>query len=178
MDITLLDVSDPRYLKMSNADPEKQRAKLLGKRQIDGNGCWNWPGQKTAGGYGTMRTGPGTRDYVHRIAQRLWNGPIPEGWHVDHLCKNTLCYNPVHLEAVTPLVNWERSDNPGAMVRRTGKCGKGHDLADAYVTSTTGVRRCRTCVRQYQASPQYLAKRRESDRARRARGVRTGLRAS
>lgn len=151
-------MSDPRYLKMSNADPAKQRAKLLAKRQVTDAGCWQWPGQKTMGGYGTMRTGPGAKDYVHRISHRLWIGPIPEGFDVDHLCRNTLGYNPAHLEAVTPRENWSRSMNAAAVVTRTNRCGKGHDMADAYITKTTGARRCRPCVRVQQ--DRYRAKRR------------------
>jgi hypothetical protein len=148
---------------MSNADPEKQLAKLLAKRHVTETGCWKWPGQRTAAGYGQMRTGPGSRDYVHRISHKLLIGPIPEGTEIDHLCRNRACYNPEHLEAVPHRINWLRGESHAAVVVRTNRCGKGHDMTDAYVTKTTGARRCRPCVRAQQ--DRYRAKRREPDHA-------------
>jgi HNH endonuclease len=38
---------------------------------------------------------------VHRFAWELLNGPIPDGPTIDHLCRNTLCVKPAHLEVVT-----------------------------------------------------------------------------
>jgi len=56
------------------------------------------------GGYGR---------YLKQSAHRLWYerryGPIPEGMEIDHLCRNTSCVNPDHLEAVTPVENKRRS---------------------------------------------------------------------
>lgn len=36
----------------------------------------------------------------YRYAQEV--GPIPDGFHVHHLCGNTECSNPAHLVAVPP----------------------------------------------------------------------------
>jgi len=137
---------------MSNADPDRQRAKLLARRQIADDGCWLWPGQKTLAGYGQMRTGPGQRDYTHRISYRLLVAPIPEGTEIDHLCRNRLCYNPEHLEAVTHRENVARGEAPGAVARAKNRCKRGHDMSDAYVRKATGHRRCRTCELASQAA--------------------------
>lgn len=47
--------------------------------------------------------------YLHRVAYELWVGPIPAGLYIDHLCRNTRCVNPNHLEPVTSKENKNRS---------------------------------------------------------------------
>ena len=70
-------------------------------------GCWIW--QKTRRGpYGrTWRDGRMVT--AHRWYWEQENGLVPDGLEMDHLCRNTLCVNPDHLEAVTREVNIRRS---------------------------------------------------------------------
>lgn len=77
--------------------------------------CWEWIGKRTraaANHYGSINVrvgGKHTACYAHRVAfEAFTRSTIPEGYHVDHLCYNTLCINPAHLEAVPPSVNYER----------------------------------------------------------------------
>jgi len=70
--------------------------------------CWVWTGDVTAGGYGTW-----DHDVVHRVAYREMVAEIPAGYEVDHLCRNTRCVKPDHLEAVPPRVNKNRIVNKG-----------------------------------------------------------------
>jgi len=55
-------------------------------------------------GYGIFQ-----RRYAHVIAYELQYGPIPEGLELDHLCRQTLCIRPEHLEAVTHQENMRRA---------------------------------------------------------------------
>ena len=77
-------------------------------QKVDKSGdCWEWIGAVSSG-YGHFQTDGGTTT-AHRVAYQLLVGPIPDGLHVDHLCRNTLCVNPDHLEPVTQAENNRRA---------------------------------------------------------------------
>lgn len=82
--------------------------------------CWIWSAAKRkspAGGgrflfYGHLKTGakPGSASKMilaHRASWEMHNGPIPDGYLIDHTCHNTLCVNPEHLRVVTSKQNAE-----------------------------------------------------------------------
>jgi hypothetical protein len=54
-------------------------------------GCWMWTGN-LARGYGVMRVG-GRYQLVHRLVYELLQGEIPNGLHLDHLCREEACVN-------------------------------------------------------------------------------------
>lgn len=75
----------------------------------DSTGCWHWALAKcNQDKYGYCSTGDGRSNLAHIIYYVDAKGPVPEGLELDHLCRNTDCVNPDHLEAVTRKENNRR----------------------------------------------------------------------
>jgi hypothetical protein len=55
----------------------------------------------------------GEQEYLHRHVYKLYNGEIPEGMVVRHLCHNTHCINPRHLAVGDQHDNMMDSVNDG-----------------------------------------------------------------
>jgi hypothetical protein len=121
---------------------ETLEEKLIRRRKIE-NDCWVWTGYRISTGYASVlwtENGVKKNMLVHRASHELWIGPIPEGYEVDHLCRNRPCYNPKHLEAVTHEENTRRRTWSGPV------CRNGHEFTDEntyYVRTTRHCKKCR-----------------------------------
>lgn len=120
--------------------------------------CWLWTAFLGTGGYGMFGLKVGDKHRVvraHRFAYELLVGLIPEGLHIDHLCRNRGCVNPTHLEPVTQRENNLRGESPIAKEAAKTHCPQGHPYDEANtVVEQRGhgrtARRCRICRRQYE----------------------------
>ena len=70
-------------------------------------GCWRWQGRPDSSGYGTLNI-EGRMEKAHRVAYELLVGPIPDRHELDHLCREPMCVNPLHLEPVSREENLRR----------------------------------------------------------------------
>jgi hypothetical protein len=68
--------------------------------------CWVWQRGKS-NGYGIV-TRNGKNQYAHRVVYERLVGAVPPGLDLDHLCRNTSCVNPAHLEPVSHGENMRR----------------------------------------------------------------------
>lgn len=108
-------------------------------------GCWEWQGALNNKGYGVIGDNYKVV-YVHRVAFEQVFGPIPHGMELDHLCRNTKCANPYHMDVVTHRTNILRGTSPMSVQARATHCMWGHELiGDAFWTDKRGRRHCLTC---------------------------------
>jgi hypothetical protein len=115
-------------------------------------GCWIWKGNidrpNTPFAYGRFWYNR-TTVMAHRFSfEIIGKRVIPADYQIDHLCKNSLCVKPEHLEAVSQKENSNRSNNPMAINSRKTHCLNGHELVDEnlYIASD-GHRKCYTCIK-------------------------------
>lgn len=102
-------------------------------QQDESTGCWNWIGSKDAAGYGLCFL-RGKTERIHRVMYALHIGPVPRGVEsrryaqVHHICRNTSCCNPQHLQLVSQRQNVLEGISPPAVNILKTHCKRGHLL--------------------------------------------------
>lgn len=128
--------------------------RILARTSVVGSGCWIWTGGLAPNGYGGVSV-LGKRVATHRIVYRVRVGPIPDGYHIDHVkargCTSTACVRPSHLEAVTPRENTIRGVGASAKNAAKTHCFAGHPLSgdNLYLAPNTTKRGCHACLDAY-----------------------------
>ena len=126
--------------------------------------CWEWKSALTKTNlkkaipksYGVININKKTYK-AHRISYTLVKGKIPDDMVIDHLCRNTTCVNPDHLEAVT------NQENIGRGVGKTLQegCINGHKYTKETLYTyyseryPNGRRGCKICMKE-QKHQSYL----------------------
>ena len=109
------------------------------------SGCHLWTGA-TSRGYGVIANDDMRLVKAHRVAYENAYGSIPDGLHIDHLCRVRSCVNPIHLEAVTQKENTLRGEGVTAENARKVGCSRGHLYeGDNLYVYPNGDRMCRAC---------------------------------
>lgn len=80
---------------MNATTRERFEAKV--RRYDDPRRCWLWTGAKSSTGFGNFVVAKNRTQPAHRVAYRLFVGPIPAGRVVLHRCHRALCMNQRHL---------------------------------------------------------------------------------
>ena len=109
-------------------------------------GCWLWTKATCSSGYGTIHDNYRTL-VAHRVSFAIHRGPIPEGMHLDHLCRTRACINPWHLEPVTNRENVLRGQSVMSSRAAQMFCKRGHFLSGENVYRIGKNRNGRACVR-------------------------------
>ena len=102
---------------------------------------------------GTHMTG------AHRAAWANDHGLIPDGYTVDHVCRNRRCVRREHLRLLT---NFENARRTSGRDWTLGQCVNGHPNSELYLADGGRRTRCRSCQRDVQR--RYRARKRKEAR--------------
>lgn len=137
----LMSLKGKDYLNVQN--------RLLSKIVKELFGCWRWTGAIGKHGYGNFGLRAGKTLRAHRAVYEFYRGPIPDSRSLDHLCHNTWCVNPDHLEPISQRENVMRSTNFCATNAAKTACKHGHLFTPentSLIVDRQGThRRCKRC---------------------------------
>lgn len=107
--------------KRNNLVGEELEKWFFDQKRVTDSGCWEWTGTIN-GGYGKLQVRR-NRLLAHRFSLELHlKHPIPKELEVRHMCHNSICINPLHLQEGT------HADNMRDMVE-ANRQSKGEELS-------------------------------------------------
>ncbi|WP_100485619.1 HNH endonuclease signature motif containing protein [Mycobacteroides abscessus] len=126
-------------------EAEAKRFTAKSKRVVD---CLVWQGALDRDGYGSFYF-RGANRRAHRMAWYIANGAIPDGFVVNHTCRNRACVNPQHLQMVTARDNaLKDSSSVGYVNSQKTKCPNGHPYDKRVMWAGRTQRVCSVCDRE------------------------------
>ena len=132
------------------AEFEQASGNTLPRMFVDGRGCWISTQRPDTNGYVRWGlNGPDKNKLVQRVIWETFNGPVPAGLVLDHLCRVRCCVNPSHLEPVTDRVNILRGVGPTALNAKKTHCKHGHEFTESNTGHNAKGRYCKTCGTAY-----------------------------
>ena len=140
-------ISKQRRIEMGMSRRVDVVTRIMRRIVMTDHGCWLWPGAQQSRGYGSVgasgKSGKGNpARSTHRVMFEHKHGPAGDDVVIDHLCRNKLCCNPDHLEAVTNSENARRASRGRICSWRPDRCPAGH-VGDVY--EFHGCLICRQC---------------------------------
>jgi hypothetical protein len=128
----------------------KPTDRILAWCTVTDDGCWVWQGCTRDRKWRYGRIMHKKRSwFTHILMFTETYGPVPNGLVLDHLCRNTLCCNPTHLQAVTQFENVMRGNGLCAINAAKTSCKSGHEFTPqntyTYIRNGRQMRGCRIC---------------------------------
>lgn len=128
-----------------NLAARKYADKILDSFYKDGDNCWIWFGPEKDG-YGSLNCVLSHKTHnrglrAHRLVYTLLIAEVPESLVLDHVCRNTICVNPYHLDVVHESINIQRGLGIGMLNAKKNTCPYGHPYVD-----TPNNKRGRLCL--------------------------------
>jgi hypothetical protein len=118
--------------------------------------CWNWWGGTNSWGYGSVAVSrTESRKAAHRVMyQMVYGVELSTDVLLHHVCENTRCINPLHLEEVSVL-DHNRIHRPFDWIadfhRSKTHCPHGHEYSPENTRiGSKGGRLCFTCKGEWQ----------------------------
>ena len=117
------------------------------------NGCVQWTGGTNGTGYGMFYSN-GSRTLAHRQSYIWATGTDISGLDLHHICGNTLCVNPAHLEPLPHRNHVLLAVDPkAARTLPKDRCIRGHLLDSANIRfNKSGERYCIACKNEYRSA--------------------------
>lgn len=146
--------------------------KVMSKIIVDTEtNCWNWIGSRS-GRYSDFYL-DNKKMAAHRLMYFIFNFELDDSLSIDHLCRNTHCVNPKHLEQVTHRENVLRGVGPTAINSKKDACKNGHKFSGEKIRVFKNSRKCLTCKSDYDRK--YNEKNKEKKRKQAAAWVENNI---